>query len=336
MTTRAEPGTSSESGQPDRAVRTRQYVQVTSGMLVAGAGHRVWWRSVGDPSALPVVVLHGGPGSGSSPWYERWFDPMVHRLVLFDQRNCGRSTPHAGDAEVDLSSNSTPALIGDIEQLREMLGVERWLVAGTSWGTTLGLAYAQAHPDRVLGMVLNSVGTTSRAEVEWLTRGMGRYFAEEWQRFVDVLPEEERDGNLPAAYNRLLMSSDPSVHGPAAAAWCSWEATHVATDGRAPSDPRYDDARFRLCFARLVTHFWMNFGFLPEGQIMDQLPVLSKIPAVLVHGRRDLSSPLSVAEDIQGSWPGSRLIVVDDAGHGTTLEATRQAVDLVTSAVRSL
>lgn len=336
MTTRAGPGTSSESGQPDRAVRTRQYVQVTSGMLVVGAEHRVWWRSVGDPSALPVVVLHGGPGSGSSPWYERWFDPMVHRLVLFDQRNCGRSTPHAGDAEVDLSSNSTPALIGDIEQLREMLGVERWLVAGASWGTTLGLAYAQAHPDRVLGMVLNSVGTTSRAEVEWLTSGMGRYFAEEWQRFVNVLPEEERDGNLPAAYNRLLMSSDSSVHGPAAAAWCRWEATHVATDGRAASDPRYDDARFRLCFARLVTHFWMNFGFLPEGQIMDQLPVLSKIPAVLVHGRRDLSSPLSVAEDIQRSWPGSRLIVVDDAGHGATLEATRQAVDLVTSAVRSL
>lgn len=307
---------------------------MTSGMLDVGNGHRVWWGSVGDQAGLPVVVLHGGPGSGSSPWYERWFDPLVHRVVLFDQRNCGRSKPHAGDADVDLSKNSTAELMSDIEQLRSHLGIERWLVAGASWGTTLGLAYAQAHPDRVLGMVLNSTGTDSHAEVEWLTRGMGQYFPEQWRRFVEALAEDDRGGNLAAAYNRLLMSSDPSVHRPAAAAWCAWEATHVATDGRPASDPRYDDPRFRLCFARLVTHYWMHQGFLPEGQIIDQMPILSGIPAVLVHGGRDLSSPSSVAVDIHESWPGSRLTLVDNAGHGATLQATREAVDFLTDTVR--
>jgi proline iminopeptidase len=260
----------------------------------------------------------------------------VHQVILFDQRNCGRSTPYAGEATVDLSSNSIVELIGDIEQLRDELGVERWVVAGASWGTTLGLAYAQAHPDRVLGMVLNSTATDSRAEVEWLTRGMGQYFPEQWHRFVGFLPEDQREGNLAAAYNRVLMSSNPSFHGPAAAAWCTWEATHVATDGRPASDPRYDDPRFRLCFARLVTHYWMNFGFLPEGQITDRMPSLSGIPAVLVHGRRDLSSPLSVAEAIHNAWSGSRLIVVDDAGHGATLEAMRHAVESLTNLIRPI
>jgi proline iminopeptidase len=306
-------------------------VRVDKGVLDVGQGHRLRWECVGPPAALPVIVLHGGPGSGVSPWYLRWFDPLGHRVVLFDQRNCGGSTPYAGDATVDLSTNTTPALVADMERLRTHLGIKSWLVAGASWGTVLGLAYAQAHPDRVLAMVLNSTATCSSAEVEWITRGMGQYFPDEWARFVSALPSQEQSGNLAAAFNGRLMSPDPAVHGPAAAAWCAWEETHVATDGRSTADPRYADPQFRLCFARIVTHYWMNHAFLPDGQILKRMSLLAQIPSALVHGRRDLSSPASVATAVHEAWPGSRLTLLDDVGHGGTLDATRDAVAQVTA-----
>lgn len=300
------------------------------GFLDAGLGHRLWWRGQGDSEGVPVVVLHGGPGSGTSPWYSRWFDLTRHHVVYLDQRNCGRSMPSAGSATVDLSSNTTQDLIADLELLRSTLDIERWMVAGASWGTTLALAYAQAHPTVVSGMVLVSTVTTSTTEVEWITRGMASRFPDEWSRFVHALPEAERDGNLAAAYNRLLMDPDTSVHGPAAAAWCAWEATHVATDGRTTHDHRYDDEAFRLCFARIVTHYWTHHAFLPDGQIIDRMALLDEIPGALVHGARDVSSPPSVAAAVHHAWRGSRLTLVEDAGHGASLDAIRAAVDDVT------
>ena len=185
-------------------------------MLDVGEGHSIHWQTSGNPAGKPAVLLHGGPGSGSSPNMRQLFDPDRYLIVQFDQRSCGESTPSASLPDVDLSTNNTQALVADIERLRAHLGISRWLVWGGSWGTTLGLAYAEAHPEAVTELVLASVVTTSAAEVEWTTRTMGRVFPERWQAFLEGLPPESRDGNLALAYNRRLMDPDPAVHEPAA------------------------------------------------------------------------------------------------------------------------
>jgi proline iminopeptidase len=236
--------------------------------------------------------------------------------VLFDQRNSGRSTPSAAGPVVDLSTNTTPHLIADIERLREHVGVERWMVVGVSWGATLGLAYAEANHDRVTALVLGAVTNTSAREVEWITRDMGRVFPREWERFVAGVPEADREGNLAAAYSRLLHDPDPAVREQAAIDWCAWEDTHVATFPGATHDPRYDDPVFRMTFARLVTHYWAHAGFLEDGQLIRDLPRLAGIPGVLVHGRLDISGPLDIAWEVAKGWPDAELVVVGDAGHG--------------------
>ncbi|MGH3659933.1 MAG: alpha/beta fold hydrolase, partial [Micromonosporaceae bacterium] len=186
------------------------------GLLDVGDGHRVYWETRGNPDGKPALVLHGGPGSGCTPGWGRYFDPAAYRVVLFDQRGCGRSTPWAGDPAVDLSTNTTHHLLADIERLRRHLGVERWLLFGGSWGSTLGLAYAEKHPERVSAIVLFSIATTTRRDVEWITRDMGRIFPEEWARFRDGVPAAERDGDLVSAYYRLLNHLDPAVREQAA------------------------------------------------------------------------------------------------------------------------
>ncbi|MEL7209591.1 MAG: alpha/beta fold hydrolase, partial [Actinomycetota bacterium] len=241
---------------------------IESGLLDVGDGHRIHWEVSGNPAGKPAVLIHGGPGSGAHPRHRRLFDPERYRIVQFDQRNCGRSTPPAAARHVDLSTNTTAHLISDLEALRRHLGVDRWLVWGGSWGTTLGLAYALDHPRSVTELVLASVVTTSAADVEWVTRTMGRIFPEEWEAFVTALPPPERSGNLARAYHRLLIDPDPAVHAPAARAWCRWEDVHVSLAGGPAANPRYDDPDFRLCFARLVTHYWANAAFLPEGQLL--------------------------------------------------------------------
>ena len=285
------------------------------GLLDVGDGHRVHWEVAGNPTGRPALLLHGGPGSGSSPNARRLFDPARYRIVQFDQRQCGRSTPHAAEPVVDLSANTTAHLLADIELLRRHLGIERWLVWGASWGTTLALAYAEAHPERVTEVVLVAVGLTSHAEVEWITRAMGRVFPSEWEMFRDGLPRGDRDGDLSGAYARLLQDPDPAVHTPAAAAWCAWEDTHVATHPGRGHDRRYDDARFRLCFARLVTHYWSNAAFLADGQLLREVGRLAGIPGVLVHGRLDISSPLDTPWQLARRWPDAELFAIDDGGH---------------------
>jgi proline iminopeptidase len=296
------------------------------GMLEVGEGHQLHWSVSGNPEGKPVVVLHGGPGSGSAPAMRRLFDPAVYRLVQFDQRSCGRSTPHAADPEVDLSSNTTAHLIDDCERIRLHLGIDRWLVWGGSWGCTLGLAYAEAHPDRVTEMILVSVTNTTNAEVAWVTRSMGRIFPEEWSRFRDAVPTADRDGDLSAAYSKLLSSSDPATRDAAARAWCEWEDTHVATYAGHHHDPRYDDPRFRMCFARLVTHYWSNAAFLDDGQLLRDAPLLAGIPGVLIHGHLDISSPLDVAWQLARAWPDADLVIIDDAGHGAGHPSTIEAI----------
>jgi proline iminopeptidase len=286
------------------------------GMLDAGDGNLLYWEVCGSPTGKPAVVLHGGPGSGCGPHWRRYFDPAAYRVVLFDQRGCGRSTPHASDPAVDLGVNTTDHLITDVERLRKHLGIERWLVMGGSWGSTLGLAYAERFPERVSEMVLFSIGTTTHREVRWVTRDVGRYFPDQWARFRDGVPPAERDGDLIAAYYRLLHYPDLAVREQAAFDWCSWEDTHVAVRPDHPHDPRYDDPRFRMAFARLVTHYWHHSAFLEDGALMRDASRLAGIPGVLIHGRLDLSSPLDIPWQLKKAWPGSELIVIDDAGHG--------------------
>jgi len=287
-----------------------------SGMLAVGDGHRVYWECCGNPNGKPALYLHGGPGSGCTPGQRQFFDPAAYRAVLFDQRGCGRSRPLASAPDADLRANTTAHLIADIEALRRHLDVERWTVLGLSWGTTLGLAYAQAHPERVRALVLALVTTTSRREVEWLTGDVGRLFPREWDRFAAAVPHTLRHLPLVDAYATLLFDADPAVRERAAREWCAWEEAHVSlTPGHRPN-PRYADPAFRLGFARLVTHYWRHAAFLDDDQLMRDAPTLNGIPGVLIHGRYDVSSPLETAWRLSRRWATSRLHVLDDAGHG--------------------
>jgi len=286
--------------------------------LEVGDGHEIHWEVAGNPDGKPAVLLHGGPGSGSSPRHRQMFDPAKYRIVQIDQRNCGQSTPSASTPEVDLSTNTTSTLIADIERVRILLGIDRWLVWGGSWGTTLGIAYAEAHPEAVTELLLVSVVTTSEMEVDWVTRAMGRVFPERWREFVDAVPADDRNGNLAQAYNRLLMNPDPAVHEPAALAWCNWEDVHVSiADGYQPS-LRNEDPEFRLCFARLVTRYWGHAGFLEDGRLMQDAGRLAGIPTFLAHGRRDISGPADIAVALAAEIPDSELFISDGEGHGGT------------------
>jgi proline iminopeptidase len=288
----------------------------SSGRLETGDGHAVHWEVAGNPDGKPAVLLHGGPGTGSSPRHRSMFDPDRYMIVQFDQRNCGRSTPYAGEPWVDLSTNTTQHLIADIEQLRKTLDVDRWLVWGGSWGTTLGLAYAQAHPGAVTELLLGSVTTTTSAEVDWLTRTMGRIFPERWQQFRDFLPPDSRDGDLASAYNRILTDPDPNVHGPAAMAWCDWEDTHVSLVNGYEPYLRNQEPRFRLCYARLVTHYWANAAFLEDGQLLRDAERLAGIPTFLAHGRQDISSPADIPIAVARVIPDAELFIAEGEGHG--------------------
>lgn len=296
------------------------------GMLDVGDGNLVYWETGGNPDGKPVVVVHGGPGSGASAWWYRFLDPDAYRIVLFDQRGCGRSTPSVSDWDVGLEANTTHHLVADMELLRERLGIEKWMLFGGSWGTTLGLAYAVRHPDRVSEVVMFGVATTTRREVEWITREMGRVFPEEWERFRDGVPEEDRDGNLADAYARLLAHPDRAVREKAAADWCAWEDRHVRLRPGDEPDPRYEDPAFRVTFARLVTQYWRHAAWLGEDELLRGVERLGHVPGVLVHGRLDVSSALETAWRLSRAWPGCELFVLDDAGHGPGLGETLVSV----------
>jgi proline iminopeptidase len=298
-----------------------------TGFLPVEQGHEVYWECCGNPDGLPALFLHGGPGGGASPGQRRFFDPARFRAVLFDQRGCGRSRPRAEEAGADLSANTTPRLVADIERLRERLGVDRWVVLGLSWGTTLALAYAEEHPGRVRGLVLGLVTTTSRLEVEWITEGVGRIFPREWERFATAVPERLRDRPLVDAYAELLFDADPAVRERAAREWCLWEDAHVSLAPGFQPNPRFEDAAFRLRFARLVTHYWRHHAFLGEDQLLRNAGLLDGIPGVLLHGRYDVSGPLDTAWRLSKAWPTSRLVVLEDAGHGNGGSFPRSVID---------
>jgi proline iminopeptidase len=297
------------------------------GLLDVGDRDLVFWEECGDPGGKPAVVLHGGPGSGCTPWHRRLFDPNAYRIVLFDQRNCGRSTPHASEPDIDLTSNTTPNLIRDIELLRQHVGVDRWLVLGGSWGTVLALAYAEQHPDRVTEMILWGVATGRREEFDWLFRGgVGRFFPQQWERLRQALPTDKRTVDVVEAYGDLMVDPDPDVRRRAAFEWCLWES---ATPDWPPSSglhDRYRDPAFALAFARLVTHYVRHDAWIEDGILLSEAGRLAEIPAILVQGRFDFQSPLGSAWELHRALSRSELVVVDDAGHSADAPGITEAL----------
>ncbi len=289
------------------------------GWLEVGDGHRLYWEESGNPLGIPVVYLHGGPGSSAAPFYRRFFDPTRYRVILFDQRGAGRSTPYAS-----VHANTTADLVEDLERLRAFFALDRWLVAGGSWGSTLALAYGQAHPQAVLGFILRGIFLFTAREVEWFLHGMGRVFSEAGQAFREFLPESERVTLLSAYYARLI-DPDPAIHAPAATAWVTYE------DVCSRLRPSPTSGGSSLSMARLEAHYMLNAGFMAEGQLLREMAPLQGIPAIIVQGRYDIVCPFEAAYALHQAWPGSQLVAVPDAGHSTLepgiMQALRAAAD---------
>jgi len=287
------------------------------GLLAVGDDNFLYWECCGNPQGKPAVVLHGGPGSGCTPGMRRFFNPAAYRIVLFDQRNCGRSLPHAGDPATSLAANTTDQLVADIERLRSHLGIDRWLVYGGSWGSTLALAYAERHPQQVAAIILAGVTMTRRSEIDWLYRGVAPLFPAHWEHFKAGVPPEQRARDLVAAYYQLLNDPDPTVQAQAAQAWHAWEAAQLSVDPQATPPPTWSDPRFRLARARIVTHYFQHNAWLEEGILLRNADRLAGIPGVMIHGRLDLGSPLVTAWELAQAWPDGELVLVSGAGHST-------------------
>jgi proline iminopeptidase len=302
------------------------------GMLDVGDGHRVYWEVSGNPDGKPVVFVHGGPGSGTSPLQRRFFDPAAYRIVLFDQRGCGRSIPHVATRDPD-EHNTTWHLVADMEALREHLGIERWQLFGGSWGVTLALAYAQTHPERVTEIILRGVFLLRRSELDWLYRGgAGAVFPEEWATFSSLVREKgegEAGGDLLQGYQRLLR--DPARAAEAAAAWSSWEGAVVSLTPNPNLVASYGEPRFAIAFAKLALHYFSHDGWLADEQLIRDAGKLAGIPGRIVQGRYDIVTPPVTAWELHRAWPESTLTMLPRAGHAITdygvLEALLDATD---------
>jgi proline iminopeptidase len=286
------------------------------GLLDVGDGNLVYWEARGNPAGKPALVVHGGPGSSCEGSTGRSFDPKRYRILLFDQRGCGRSTPHASLPSTDMSVNTTEHLLADMERLREHVAIEGWLLHGGSWGSTLILAYAERHPERVSAIVIPSVTTSRRSEIDWLYRGVGRFFPEEWERFRHGVPEAERDGDLLAAYARLMEHPDAHVRAKAASDWLAWEDAVISQEPHGTPN-MYSDRppAAQLAFVRICAHYFSHAAWLEEGVLLREAHRLAGIPGVLIHGRLDLGAPLTTAWELARAWPDATLHVVDDSGH---------------------
>ncbi len=281
-----------------------------TGFLDVGDGHTIHWERVGTRGAKPAVFLHGGPGGGISLAHRRLFDPALYDVVLFDQRGCGRSTPHAG-----LEANTTWHLVADIERLREMAGFDEWLVFGGSWGSTLALAYAETHPERVSELVVRGVYTLTKPELDWYYQfGVSEMFPDKWERFVAPIPEAER-GDMMAAYRRRLTSPDRAVRVEAAKAWSLWEGETITLLPEPEASDRFGEDEFALAFARIENHFFVHGGWLEEGQLLRDAHRLAGIPGVIVHGRYDMPCPARYAWQLSKAWPDAEFHLVEGAGH---------------------
>ncbi|UAJ78986.1 prolyl aminopeptidase [Leifsonia sp. ZF2019] len=286
-----------------------------TGMLDVGDGQELYWEASGNPEGKPVVFLHGGPGGGTTPSHRRLFDPAKYRIVLFDQRGCGKSLPHASEPEADLSLNTTWHLVADIERLREHFAIEKWQVFGGSWGSTLALAYAETHPERVTELVLRGIFTLRAEELDWFYEGgAAALYPDLWEGFLEPVPVEER-GHLIRAYARLLADPDPAVHGPAAVAWSRWESSTITLRPRPELVATFTEPEYAVAFARIENHFFTHGGWFEDGQLIRDAHLLADIPGVIVQGRYDVCTPPMTAWDLHRAWPEAELRMIPDAGH---------------------
>jgi proline iminopeptidase len=280
-----------------------------SGMLETAGIHRIYWETSGNPDGVPVLFVHGGPGSGTSPIQRRFFDPARYRIVLFDQRGSGHSTPHG-----ELADNTTPHLIADMEALRRELGIERWLVFGGSWGSTLALAYAEAHPEQCSGLVLRGIFLCRQSEIDWFLYGIRAFFPEAQRQLAEFIPQDERH-DLLGAYHRRLIDPDPAVHQPAAHHWATFEASCSTLLPSPELVAAFGSTMTALSLSRIEAHYFVNHIFLPDNSLLANIDRIRSIPAVIVQGRYDAVCPIVSADDLTRTWPEARYVIVPDAGH---------------------
>ncbi|MCU0810257.1 MAG: prolyl aminopeptidase [Thiobacillaceae bacterium] len=296
------------------------------GWLDTPSVHRVYWETSGNPAGIPVVFIHGGPGSGTSPLQRRFFDPARYRIVLFDQRGSGQSTPHG-----ELEDNTTPDLIDDMESLRDALSIDRWLVFGGSWGSTLALAYGEAHPGRCLGFVLRGIFLCRPDEIDWFLYGIRAFFPEAQRELAEFIPADERD-DLLAAYHRRLIDPEPQVHLPAARVWAAFEASCSTLLPNPQLVSAFCSDRTALSLARIEAHYFVNHIFLPDNSLLDQLQRIRHLPCTIVQGRYDAVCPIVSADELARAWPEARYVIVDDAGHSAFEPGISQALVAATDA----
>ncbi|WEO76955.1 prolyl aminopeptidase [Cryobacterium sp. SO2] len=297
-----------------------------TGMLDVGDGHTLYYEVSGNPNGKPAVYLHGGPGGASSPTQRRVFDPEKYRIVLFDQRGCGRSTPHASAPDADLTANTTWHLVADIERLREHLGIERWLVCGGSWGSSLGLAYAETHPDKVTELVLRGIFTLRPIELDWFYEGgAAAIYPDLWEGFIAPVPVDER-GRLIEAYSRLLHDPDQSVRERAGVAWSTWESSTITLLQHPETIERFTEPAFAVAFARIENHYFMNKGWFEPEQLIRDAHKLRDIPGAIVQGRYDMCTPAFTAWALHKAWPEADFQMIPDAGHSFEEPGIRAAL----------
>ncbi|MEC8163216.1 MAG: prolyl aminopeptidase [Pseudomonadota bacterium] len=280
-----------------------------TGRLAVDSLHHLYWEQSGNPKGVPVVFLHGGPGAGAVPAHRRFFDPRSYRIVIFDQRGAGRSTPLG-----ELADNTTSDLVEDIEKLRWHLGIDRWFVFGGSWGSSLALAYGQAYPDRCLGLVLRGIFLCRKDEIDWFMYGMRRLFPEAWETFANYLPVQER-GDLLGNYYRRLIDPDPKIHLPAARVWSRYEGSCSTLRPNPGAVSSFIEPATALGLARIEAHYFVNNCFMDERQLLDDVSRLSGVPGVIVQGRYDAVCPIVSAVELNAAWPDAELHIVTDAGH---------------------
>ena len=280
-----------------------------SGYMGLDDRHEMYWEESGNPNGVPVIFLHGGPGAGATPQHRRFFDPKFYRIIIFDQRGAGRSRPLG-----EIVDNTTPLLVADIERLREFLGVERWLVFGGSWGSTLALAYSESHPERCTGLILRGIFLCRKSEIDWFLYGLKTFFPEAWDDFVAPIPQRERSDLLIAYYWRL-NDPDPNVHMPAARTWSTYEGRCSTLLPNPSLVSHYASDNTALGLARIEAHYFVHNIFLPDNSLLENVPKIRHIPAVIVQGRYDAVCPIISADDLHNAWPEAEYIVVPGAGH---------------------
>ena len=301
-----------------------------AGMLPVDAVHTLYWEECGNPKGLPVVFLHGGPGSGATATHRRFFDPSFYRIVIFDQRGAGRSTPLGS-----VVNNTTAHLVADMEALRTLLGIKAWLVFGGSWGSTLALAYGEAHPERCLGFVLRGIFLGRMSEVDWFLHGMRYLFPEAWRAFSEFLPGDERD-DLLESYYRRLTDANPAIHLPAARAWSTYEGACSTLLPSPDTVAAFGEDRMALGLARIEAHYMKHGIFMPDAALLDGVGRLRSIPATIVQGRYDAVCPIVTADTLARAWPEARYIVVPDAGHSAMEPGIRSQLLAATERMKQI